>query len=438
MPERIYRSFETSTADTVLHQKVLGWISGRFDTVAFLHSNGYAADRYGAFPWIIAAGGGDVFQPGGKDVFEQLKGFADAHADWIFGFFSYELKNRLERLGSSNPDRIGMPECHFFRPVIVVLPETQGLRIGCLAGFGKYSDPQYVFERIMEAPPALLQASGPVVIRRRVDRDRYLNRFRRIKDHIQQGDIYEMNYCIEFFAENATLDPLSAYMALNALSQTPFSCFYLVDGMSLACASPERFLRKIGRRLVSQPIKGTIARGSDRKGDDLLKQQLYHDPKERSENVMIVDLVRNDLSRSAAKGSVRVEELFGVYSFRQVNQMISTVTARLHPEVHYLDAIKHAFPMGSMTGAPKVRAMELIDEFEDTQRGLYSGSVGYISPGKDFDFNVVIRSTLYNAERKYLSFMAGSAITIGSDGEKEYEECLLKARAMGESIGGQW
>ncbi|MGM0572458.1 MAG: chorismate-binding protein, partial [Bacteroidota bacterium] len=167
-----------------------------------------------------------------------------------------------------------------------------------------------------------------------------------------------------------------------------------------------------------------------------LRKTLAADPKERSENVMIVDLVRNDLSRTAQKDSVKVEELFGVYAFQQVHQMISTVTSRLDPGVHYLDAIKKAFPMGSMTGAPKYRAMQLIDHYEDSCRGIYSGSVGYISPEKDFDFNVVIRSIVYNQINKYLSYTAGGAITAASIPEKEYEECLLKAKAMEKALQG--
>ncbi|MFN2394717.1 MAG: chorismate-binding protein, partial [Bacteroidales bacterium] len=177
-----------------------------------------------------------------------------------------------------------------------------------------------------------------------------------------------------------------------------------------------------------------IKRGNTPEEDVILKNILFNDPKERSENVMIVDLVRNDLSRSAGKGSVKVEELFGIYTYPRVHQMISTVTSTLKNKIHFVDAIRMAFPMGSMTGAPKIRAMELIEQYEDTQRGLYSGAVGYIKPGKDFDFNVIIRSLLYNNADNFLSFMAGSAITIESVPEREYEECLLKAASMAHVI----
>jgi para-aminobenzoate synthetase component I len=189
-------------------------------------------------------------------------------------------------------------------------------------------------------------------------------------------------------------------------------------------------LKKEGNRLISQPIKGTIRRGENEAEDQLLRQQLRNDEKELAENMMIVDLVRNDLARSARTGSVKVEEMFGIYAFRQVHQMISTVTAQLKEAIPFTEAIRQAFPMGSMTGAPKIRAMELIDQYEQSRRGLFSGAVGYITPEGDFDFNVVIRSILYNAANHYLSFHVGSAITYDSVPEKEYEECLLKAQAI--------
>ena len=271
-----------------------------------------------------------------------------------------------------------------------------------------------------------------------MSKEQYLKCVYEIKKHIQRGDIYEMNYCVEFFAENTEIAPIQVYTNLNSISQTPFSCFYRNDTQYLMCASPERFIKKEGTKIISQPIKGTRKRGETAHEDQKLKQDLLEDAKERSENVMIVDLVRNDLSRSAKRGTVRVEELFGVYSFKQVHQLISTVSAELKEEIHFVDAIKNAFPMGSMTGAPKVRAMQLIEEFENTKRGLYSGAVGYISPSGDFDFNVVIRSILYSEQSKSVSFMVGSAITANSDAEKENEECLLKAEAMFQVLNGNF
>jgi para-aminobenzoate synthetase component 1 len=198
----------------------------------------------------------------------------------------------------------------------------------------------------------------------------------------------------------------------------------------LLSASPERFIKKVGKKIISQPIKGTARRGANEEEDKQIKHHLFNDPKERAENIMIVDLVRNDLSRTADKGSVIVEELCGIYTFPQVHQMISTVVSELREDVHFIEAIRQCFPMGSMTGAPKVRAMKLIEKYESTKRGLFSGAVGYITPEGDFDFNVVIRSILYNARNHYLSFMVGGAITMQAEAEKEYEECMLKAKAI--------
>ncbi len=256
----------------------------------------------------------------------------------------------------------------------------------------------------------------------------------RIREHILDGDVYELNYCIEFFAKKARIDPLVVYEKLASRSPMPFSVFGRVHDCYMMGASPERFLKKTGTQLLSQPIKGTIRRGKDTAEDEQLKKLLQTDEKERAENMMIVDLVRNDLARSAVTGSVKVEEMFGIYTFAQLHQMISSVSAQLRPEVPFTEAIKHAFPAGSMTGAPKIKAMELIDQYEDVKRGLYSGAIGYITPEGDFDFNVVIRSILYNAATAYLSFQVGSAITYDAVGEKEYEECLLKAKAMWEVL----
>lgn len=436
MDTRNFRFFPVKTVNDDIIEQLLRWSVHCFDTAVLLNSNSHQGDRYGVLPWVMAAGAHEELVGRNYGVFDDLKEFADACQDWLFGCFSYELKNQVEKLQSKNPDHIKLPLCHFFRPVVLVMPVRNGLQIGTLPGHGIFSDPASVFDMITGTDYLNgLPAGSPPAIRQRVSKSHYLNRVEAIKNHIQRGDIYEMNYCIEFFSDNALIDPVSVYQHLNRTSAAPFSGFYSFNNTTLMCASPERFLRKQGNKIISQPIKGTCRRGDDPVEDDRLKEFLRHDPKERSENVMIVDLVRNDLSRTAQKDSVRVEELYGVYSFRQVHQMVSTVTARLDPGCHYIDAIRNAFPMGSMTGAPKIRAMQLIDKYEDSCRGLYSGAIGYINPEKDFDFNVVIRSILYNKKKKYLSYMAGSAITIGSQPEREYRECLLKAKALGEAVG---
>ena len=430
MNKRNNKYFNTCNKGNDFPMAAIRWGETIFENAVFLNSNNYSHDKYGSIQGIVALGAADQIVADGNEPFEQLKEFSDNCDDWLFGFLGYELKNRLERLHSKNPDHVHMPDMHFFRPVVLMIQKDEGWHVCCLSGYGRFSDPDYVYRSICsfeykENDKVVLQKIKP-----RVEKERYLQQLRTIKKHIQQGDIYEMNYCVEFFSEDAEINPVSVYSSLNHVSPTPFSAYYRLNDKYLMCASPERFLRKQGQTLISQPIKGTGGRGGSPEADEHLKNALFYDEKERSENVMIVDLVRNDLSRTAEKDSVKVEELFGIYAFPQVHQMISTVVSKLDSKYHFADAIRHAFPMGSMTGAPKIRAMELIDLYEDTRRGLYSGAVGYICPQKNFDFNVVIRSVQYNKKTNYLSYMVGGAITAASAPEKEYEECLLKARAM--------
>ncbi|MEZ4889522.1 MAG: anthranilate synthase component I family protein [Crocinitomicaceae bacterium] len=248
---------------------------------------------------------------------------------------------------------------------------------------------------------------------------------------MQRGDIYEINYCQEFYDANAQIDAkLNLYATINEITQAPFSAFFQWQEFSAFCGSPERFLQKKGNQLLSQPIKGPAPRGKTSEEDQQLMLELKNNPKERSENVMIVDLVRNDLSKIATQGSVKVDELFGVYTFNTVHQLISTISCQIDESCDFSTIIKATFPMGSMTGAPKVSAMKLSEEHEAFQRGLYSGTIGCILPNGNFDFNVVIRSLLYNANNKYLSCGVGGAITINSDAEKEYQECETKVRRL--------
>lgn len=384
-----------------------------------------------SFDWVIAAGVVDEISVGTTNAFDELQDFHNKHKDWIFGSLSYDLKNGLEQLQSVNSDGIEAPDLHFFLPkYLFVFKENQ------LAVHHHESQVEFDLKKLS----GLFESSEiefNSTIDHSVSREDYLNHVNQIKEHIQRGDIYEMNYCQEFYSKDAELNPMEAFRRLNSISKAPFSCFYKVGEVYLLSASPERYLKKEGSHILSQPIKGTRKRGLTKAEDERLKEELYKDQKERSENVMIVDLVRNDLSRIAAKSSVKVDELFGIYTFDQVHQMISTISCEAKPKTQIKDVLKATFPMGSMTGAPKIRAMKLIEKFEVTKRGLYSGAVGYISPEGDFDFNVIIRSIQYNALKKYLSFMVGGAITIGSDAEKEYEECLVKAKALFEVLEGK-
>ena len=350
---------------------------------------------------------------------------------WTFGFFTYDLKNEFEKLSSNNIDEISMPSYHFFIPEYVFEIIENEVTIHFNDRIMEDNINQ-IFEDInnIEIRKKLPNTQVPV-IKQRITKEQYVDIINKIKKHIAVGDIYEMNYCMEFYIDDFQCKPTSLFARLKTVSPMPFSCFYRVKDKYLLCASPERFMMKKGQKVISQPIKGTIKRDlMDLENDERLKQQLYNDSKERSENVMIVDLVRNDLSRTAKKGSVKVEEMFGIYTFRQVHQMISTVTSEVDGDITFKELIRTTFPMGSMTGAPKIRAMQLIEEYELTKRGLYSGSVGYITADNDFDFNVVIRSIIYDSSKKFWSFMVGSSITFDSIPDKEYEECLLKAKAI--------
>ena len=345
----------------------------------------------------------------------RLKQWLNDSNDMVIGYFSYDAKNLVENLKSRNEDSIEFPKFHFVIPEIVALVSDYGIE--CFSHSRKLE----TTEKSKHSVTSLKNAGTNVF------KDDYVKVVQKLKEHIQRGDIYEVNYCAEHKIENISVAPFRLYQELQETSPAPFSCYIADNGKYLMSSSPERFLKKLGNKIVSQPMKGTNRRSSD---NELQKEALRSDSKEVAENVMITDLVRNDLSRSAKKGSVKVDELCGVYDFEHVNQMISTVSAELREDIHPLDAILRAFPMGSMTGAPKISAMELIDRYEDFSRGLYSGAVGYFTPDLDFEFNVIIRSILYNEEKKVVTFPTGSAITINSDPEKEYEECMLKAEAM--------
>jgi len=410
--------------DSSLHKdlasKILHFFSDEKD-VLFLDSNSSSQAQY---DWILAVGAVDEIKQVSGNSFEAFQAFYDKHRDWIFGSFSYDLKNELEALASNNADGIEWAPIHFFLAKYLFI--AQG---GMVKAYAHESQEPFDFSLLEEE----IQEQGNTFegkIKARIAKEDYLNNVDHIKWHIQRGDIYEMNYCQEFYAEGVSLNPLHTFHDLNKLSKAPFTSFYKADDKYLLSASPERYLRKRGTTILSQPIKGTRKRGANKEEDELLKAELLADQKERSENVMIVDLVRSDLSKIAQKSTVEVEELFGIYTFDQVHQMISTVKCELKADKKLKDIFEATFPMGSMTGAPKIRAMELIEEFETTKRGLYSGAVGYVNPQGDFDFNVVIRSILYNAKNKYLSFMVGGAITIASEAEKEYQECMVKAKAL--------
>ena len=398
------------------------------ETFLLLNSNRQSTpfDKYARYDFLIAAG--SLAEANSGNAFQLLEDNREK-GDWLFGYLTYDIKNQTERLTSDNYDGIGAPDFLFFRPRYVIEIKDGNACIQYLPGIDDEESLKGLMKSILEWKAKPVDEYIPD-IRARVSRDEYLSAVEKIRNHLARGDSYELNYCMEFFAPEAVIDPGRTYLSLNERSPMPFSAFMRYHALSVMCASPERFLARRGNKIISQPIKGTARRGHDEEEDRRIMEQLRSDPKEQSENVMIVDLVRNDLSRTAAKGSVVVEELFGVKTFKQLHQLESTVVSEAREGVRSADIIKHAFPMGSMTGAPKIRAMEIIEATEATRRGVYSGTLGYIRPDGDFDFNVIIRSLLYHEEKKYLSYMAGSAITYACNPEKEYEECLLKAASM--------
>ncbi len=388
--------------------------------------------NYKDYDFLCALGANQICSAE-QDSFEKLKAFYDQNKDWMFGYFSYDLKNETDNLASRNIDFLKFPNLYFFIPDLVIYLNTDGLFVET---YSNKEEIDNIFSNIHEQQIER-EFFGNLQIQKRETKTQYLAKIKHIKSYIKRGDIYEMNYCQEFFAENAVLNPEVLYLRLNEKTQAPFSAFLQLSDKYLICTSPERYLKKENQKLTSQPIKGTRKRSAKTLEDLQLKAALFNSEKDKSENVMITDLVRNDLSKFATKASVKVEELFGVYSFEQVHQMISTISAELSQKHHFVDAIKGAFPMGSMTGAPKKKAMELIEQFECNKRGLFSGSVGYIKPNSDFDFNVVIRSILYNATNKYFSVMAGGAITAKSNPDEEYEECIVKVKAILDVVSNQ-
>jgi para-aminobenzoate synthetase component 1 len=411
--------------------KMLNW-AGRFNICCFLDNNEYQLSHH-SHECLLAAGSRHSLEAAAGEAFGQLRKFSSIHKDWIFGHFGYDLKNETEQLSSSHPDGIGFPDLFFFIPEIVIELSKHSIRIGSLA-----SDHEDILAEIDQSP-AIFPTALPGIshIQEKFSRREYLATVAKIRNHILRGDCYEINFCQEFYKEEIILEPLSIYCKLAKLSPAPFAAYYRLHDKYLICASPERYLNRTGDILLTQPIKGTWQRNrEDSHLDQTNKDNLLHSAKDRSENVMIVDLVRNDLSKVCEEDSVKVEELYGIYSFPQVHQMISTVSGKLAKDKNWVDLIRATFPMGSMTGAPKKKVLELIERYEKTRRGLFSGAVGYLNPEGDFDFNVVIRSILYNQSNRYLSFQTGSGITFYSHAETEYEECLLKAKAIKKVLEG--
>lgn len=425
---RISKKIKIAT-DPNFQTNLLAWAQ-QFDKVIWLDSNN---DNTANFDSVLAVDMHTELKCDSRNSLENLKEYQQKTKDYIFGYLSYDLKNDIEKLHSKNVDKLNFPELYFFQPKKLFFIKGNTVKIEYLIDYKDEieSDLNKIQNYKSETKT---NHTSEIKIKLRIHKDEYYNKINKILAHIHRGNIYEVSFCQEFYAEDSIINPLKVYEELNSISTPPFATFLKLDDTFLLSASPERFLKRTGNTIITQPIKGTIKRGENQSEDQKLIAQLENDTKERAENIMIVDLVRNDLSKTAKKGTVQVAELCKVYTFKQVHQLISTITSEVKTTTNSVEIIKSMFPMGSMTGAPKIAAMKIIEELEETKRELYSGAVGYISPTGDFDFNVVIRSILYNQTNKYVSYSVGGAITAKSIPEKEYEECLLKAKAMREVL----
>lgn len=422
MKSRCTQEFTADQDLSLLKQQILLWCDQQ-SYCCFLDSHHYSSP--GEEPRCLAAAGvSQIFMADGYP--STLLQEAEKCNDWLFGHFSYHSFHTYHGLHQPILSN-GFAGTLLFCPETVI--EIKGNQVTIST---RESSAATIWNSICQIDVTpLYQPLPPVQFNAELEQHMYKKKVEALLDHIHRGDCYEINFCQEFYAMDVTIPALSTYIQLMEVSPNPFSCLYKNNGNYVLCASPERFLQKKGNQIRSQPIKGTIRRDtSNSELDEQLKQTLLNSSKNQSENIMVVDLVRNDLSRICREGTVRVTELLGLHSFPQVHQLISTVEGELLPGTQLLDVLKATFPMGSMTGAPKKKVMELIEEYETEPRGIYSGSIGYITPQKDYDWNVVIRSLVYLPSQEYLSYHVGGGITANSDPQQEWEECQVKARAI--------
>ena len=411
---------------------MLNWAK-QFSIHIFLDNNNYPTSLNG-YECLLAAGVSEGHNGTSKQTLEDLQQLHEWGKDWIFGHICYDYKNVIEKkLSSQHTLKTSFPNLHFFIPKVVcyINREQDSFTIA------SFNDPAIIYREIMNEKPALTNTLPHLTFTRNIDKHQYIDVIKKLREHIGDGDCYEINFCSMGYCENANVEPVTVFNALNKLSPSPFAAYYKFYGQYMMCASPERYLKKEGSKLLSQPIKGTAKRSPDKNEDNEIKELLRNNLKERAENVMIADLVRNDLAKTCQPGSIQAEELFAVYTYPQVHHLISTITGQLLPGTAFTEAIKQSFPMGSMTGAPKYKVMQLIEQYEASRRELFSGTIGYITPDGDFDFNVVIRSLFYNTVTNFLYYQTGGAITFDSIPEMEWEEMRLKAWALERIFDGE-
>jgi para-aminobenzoate synthetase component 1 len=358
---------------------------------------------------------------------DELNAWLTEKEDWVVGWIGYDVRRSLERFGEEKLRASQFPQLALIRPANVF--KIRGSEVTVVKG--AWHDSLNEWLSMQPSEGAVGVDLKPVV-----SHAEYLEHIASLKREIAAGNVYELNYCMPFEARVNLVDPPSIWKRIYHETQAPFSAYARIGVHHVMCASPERYLKRTDNRVISQPIKGTVRRGLTPEVDARLKTELESSRKEVAENVMIVDLVRNDLSRCAERDTVQVEELCRVHSFKTVHHLVSTIRCDVAPKTTWVDLIRATFPMGSMTGAPKLSAMKLIAEHEETERGIYSGSIGYIEPNGDFDFNVVIRSVQYDAASQMASCHVGGAITALCEAEDEYNECLTKAEAVLRALRG--
>lgn len=348
------------------------------------------------------------------------------------GYFGYDLARRLEKLPVLAEDAEHIPEMAVGIYEWALLVDHRK-RCSYLLGLRDSERVQAQWQDLLalfSAPPKLehtlpFKVLGDVQVN--MTAAQYAEAFAKIKRYLQRGDCYQINLA-QRFAAPCSGDPWTAYTALRKINAAPFGCYLNFMDVQVLSSSPERFLQVTGSLVVTKPIKGTRPRKADPEEDRQQIAALAASEKDRAENVMIVDLLRNDISKNCRKGSVRVPKLFDVESYATVHHLVSTVSGELDAGQHALDLLRSCFPGGSITGAPKIRAMEIIEELEPQRRGVYCGAIGYIGFDGNMDTNIAIRTLVYSEHN--MRFWAGGGIVNDSVLEEEYQECFDKAAAL--------
>lgn len=405
-------------------RSLLSWLNEHYEYIILLDSNEYTHDSYSRFSKRLAWGCKSNFKLrfGENLVLDDFAEFRNRAKFPVFGIFGYDVKNSFESLKSENLNSGDFPSVAFFEPEFIAEWKDSKWQL-------THGDAQQ-FREILKLAMGKnfdeCKITWSLPMHCETDFGIYSTHFNELKKHIYRGDVYVMNYCLQFSGIAKKFNPVDSFIRLNEYSPAPFAGFLKFEGKYLLSASMERYLARRENKIISQPIKGTIKR----MGNDGSAEKLRSNPKEQQENVMVVDLVRNDLSRTALKGSVKVEELFGVYPFSGVYQMVSTVTSETDQGTSFEKLLRTTFPMGSMTGAPKISAMQLAEKHENFARNWYSGALGYIEPSNNFDFSVVIRSILFDSVSGVVRIPVGSAITQNAQADDEYNECMLKVERI--------